>query len=112
MASTPTDILSKLNVGSGMNTADIVSSLVDSERLPQLQRIEKYENQTENKISAYGILKNNIRDFRDSVRTIKNTNAASHIGSSSNTTIATFTTSGSTGSENIDSSLLVSSLIF
>ena len=110
MASTPTDILSKLNVGSGMNTADIVSSLVDSERLPQLQRIEKYENQTENKISAYGILKNNIRDFRDSVRTIKNTNAASHIGSSSNTTIATFTTSGSTGSENIDSSLLVSSL--
>ncbi len=43
MASTPTDILSKLNVGSGMNTADIVSSLVDSERLPQLERIEKYE---------------------------------------------------------------------
>ena len=110
MASTPTDILSKLNVGSGMNTADIVSSLVDSERLPQLERIEKYENQTENRISAYGILKNDIKDFRDTIRTIKNTNAASHIGSSSNTTIATFTTTGSTGTENIDSSLVVSSL--
>ena len=61
MASTPTDILSKLNVGSGMNTADIVTSLVDSERLPQLERIEKYENQTENRISAYGILKNDIK---------------------------------------------------
>ena len=110
MASTPTDILSKLNVGSGMNTADIVTSLVDSERLPQLERIEKYENQTENRISAYGILKNDIKDFRDTIRTIKNTNAASHIGSSSNTTIATFTTTGSTGTENIDSSLVVSSL--
>lgn len=110
MASTPTDILSKLNVGSGMNTADIVTSLVDSERLPQLERIEKYENQTENRISAYGVLKNDIKDFRDTIRTIKNTNAASHIGSSSNTTIATFTTTGSTGTENIDSSLVVSSL--
>ena len=110
MASAPTDILSKLNVGSGMNTADIVTSLVDSERLPQLERIEKYENQTENRISAYGVLKNDIKDFRDTIRTIKNTNAASHIGSSSNTTIATFTTTGSTGTENIDSSLVVSSL--
>ena len=110
MASTPTDILSKLNVGSGMNTADIVTSLVDSERLPQLERIEKYENQTENRISAYGILKNDIKDFRDTIRTIKNSNSASHIGSSSNTTIATFTTTGSTGTENIDSSLVVSSL--
>lgn len=110
MASTPTDILSKLNVGSGMNTSDIVTSLVDSERLPQLQRIEKYENQTENRISAYGVLKNDIKDFRDTIRTIKNSNAGSHIGSSSNTTVATFTTSGSTGTENIDSSLVVSSI--
>ena len=110
MASTPTDILSKLNVGSGMNTADIVTSLVDSERLPQLQRIEKYENQTTSRISAYGVLKNDIKDFRDTIRAIKNTTAASHVGSSSNSTVATFTTSGTTGSENIDSSLVVSSL--
>ena len=43
MASTP-DILSKLNVGSGMNTTDIISSLVDAERLPALDRIEKNES--------------------------------------------------------------------
>ena len=40
MASTP-DILSKLNVGSGMNNSDIISSLVEAERAPALDRIAK-----------------------------------------------------------------------
>ena len=40
MASTP-EILSKLNVGSGMNNSDIITSLVDAERIPALERIEK-----------------------------------------------------------------------
>ena len=70
MASTP-DILSKLNVGSGMNTSDIISSLVDAERAPALDRIEKNETATKNKISSYGILKSDIQDFRDIVRTIE-----------------------------------------
>lgn len=109
MASTP-DILSKLNVGSGMNNSEIITSLVDAERVPALARIEKNESQTESKISAYGVLKSDISDFREIVRTIKDSNAASHVGSSSNTTIAKFTTTGTTGSENIDSSLVVSSL--
>ena len=109
MASTP-EILSKLNVGSGMNNSDIITSLVDAERIPALERIEKNESQAENKISAYGILKSEISDFRELVRTIKSSNAASHVGSSSNTTIAKFTTTGTTGTENIDASLVVSSL--
>ena len=109
MASTP-DILSKLNVGSGMNTSDIISSLVEAERAPALERIEKNETATKSKISSYGILKSDIQDFRDIVRTIESSNAASHIGSSSNTTVANFSTTGTTGSENIDASLVVSSL--
>ena len=109
MASTP-DILSKLNVGSGMNNSEIITSLVDAERVPALARIEKNESQTQNKISAYGVLKSDISDFREIVRTIESSNAASHVGSSSNTTIAQFTTTGTTGSENIDASLVVSSL--
>ena len=60
MASTP-DILSKLNVGSGMNNSEIITSLVDAERLPALERIEKNENSTKNKISAYGVLKSDIK---------------------------------------------------
>ena len=110
MAGTPTDIVSKLNIGSGLNTADIVSSLVDAERLPALENIERNEAQAENRISAYAQLKSEIKDFRTVVRSISNSNSGSHVGSSSNTTVATFTASGSTGKENINSSLVVSSL--
>ena len=109
MASTP-DILTKLNVGSGMNNSEIITSLVDAERVPALERIEKNENSTKNKISAYGVLKSDISAFRDFIRDIKSSNAASHVGSSSNTTIAKFSTTGTTGSDNVDSSLVVSSL--
>ncbi len=109
MASTP-DILTKLNVGSGMNNSEIITSLVDAERVPALERIEKNENSTKNKISAYGVLKSDISAFRDIIRDIKSSNAASHVGSSSNTTIAKFSTTGTTGSDNVDSSLVVSSL--
>ena len=109
MASTP-DILTKLNVGSGMNNSEIITSLVDAERVPALERIEKNENSTKNKISAYGVLKSDISAFRDIIRDINSSNAASHVGSSSNTTIAKFSTTGTTGSDNVDSSLVVSSL--
>ena len=109
MAGTP-DILTKLNVGSGMNNSEIITSLVDAERAPALERIEKNENSTKNKISAYGVLKSDISAFRDIIRDIKSSNAASHVGSSSNTTIAKFSTTGTTGSDNVDSSLVVSSL--
>ena len=109
MASTP-DILTKLNVGSGMNNSEIITSLVDAERIPALDRIEKNESSTKNKISAYGVLKSDISAFRDIIRNIQSSNAASHVGSSSNTTIAKFSTTGTTGSDNIDSSLVVSSL--
>ncbi len=109
MAATP-DILTKLNVGSGMNNSEIITSLVDAERVPALERIEKNENSTKNKISAYGVLKSDISAFRDIIRDIKSSNAASHVGSSSNTTIAKFSTTGTTGSDNVDSTLVVSSL--
>ena len=109
MAATP-EILSKLNIGSGMNNSEIIAALVNAEKAPVLDRIERDETQAQNKISAYGILKSEIKAFRDSIRNIRDSNAASHVGSSSNTTVATFTTTGSTGSNEINSSLVVSSL--
>ena len=109
MAATP-EILSKLNIGSGMNNSEIIAALVNAEKAPALDRIEKNEEQTENKISAYSLLKSEIKTFRSSVRNIKDSNAASHVGSSSNTTVATFTTSGTTGSDEINSSLVVNTL--
>ncbi|MBF96557.1 MAG: hypothetical protein CFH34_01439 [Alphaproteobacteria bacterium MarineAlpha9_Bin4] len=109
MAATP-EILSKLNIGSGMNNSEIIAALVNAEKAPALDRIEKTEEQTENKISAYSLLKSEISIFRQTVRTIKDSNAASHVGATSNATVATFTTTGSTGSDEIDSSLVVNTL--
>ena len=109
MAATP-EIFSKLNIGSGMNNSEIIAALVNAEKAPALDRIERNEKQAENKISAYSLLKSEIKNFRQSVRTIKDSNAASHVGSSSNTTVAKFTTSGTTGSEEINSSLVVNTL--
>ncbi len=109
MAATP-EILSKLNIGSGMNNSEIIAALVNAEKAPALDRIEKDETDAETKISAYGILKSDVKAFRQSIRNIRDSNAASHVGASSNTTVATFSTSGSTGSDEINSSLVVSSL--
>ena len=109
MAATP-EILSKLNIGSGMNNSEIIAALVNAEKAPALDRIERNEEQTQNKISAYSLLKSEIKSFRESVRNIKDSNAASHVGSSSNTTVATFTTTGSTGSDEINSSLVVNTI--
>ena len=61
MAATP-EILSKLNIGSGMNNSEIIAALVNAEKAPALDRIERSEEQTENKISAYSLLKNEIRE--------------------------------------------------
>ena len=43
MAATP-EILSKLNIGSGMNNSEIIAALVNAEKAPALDRIEKDEN--------------------------------------------------------------------
>ena len=43
MAATP-EILSKLNIGSGMNNSEIIAALVNAERAPALERIEKSGN--------------------------------------------------------------------
>ena len=52
MAATP-EILSKLNIGSGMNNSEIIAALVNAEKAPVLDRIERDETQAQNKISAY-----------------------------------------------------------
>ena len=62
MAATP-EILSKLNIGSGMNNSEIIAALVNAEKAPALDRIEKNEEQTENKISAYSLLKSENKNF-------------------------------------------------
>ena len=47
MAATP-EILSKLNIGSGMNNSEIIAALVNAEKAPALDRIEKDEDEVLN----------------------------------------------------------------
>ena len=46
MAATP-EILSKLNIGSGMNNSEIIAALVNAEKAPALDRIEKDETEAQ-----------------------------------------------------------------
>ena len=43
-----------------MNNSEIIAALVNAEKAPA-DRIEKNEEQTENKISAYSLLKSEIK---------------------------------------------------
>ena len=62
MAATP-EKLTKLNIGSGMNNSEIIAALVNAEKAPALDRIERSEEQAENKISAYSLLKSEIKNL-------------------------------------------------
>ena len=55
-----TEILSKIGVGSGLNTKEIITAIVNAETVSEKQRIESDKTEYETKISALGILKSEI----------------------------------------------------
>lgn len=109
MATSP-EILSKLNIGSGLNNSDIINSIVAAETAPMQEAIDRDKVKFENQISSYAVLKNDLSTFRTAVNTLAGSNPSSHVGSSSTATVATFTTTGTTDNEDIESSLVVSTL--
>ena len=104
------ELLSKLNFGSGLNNTDIVTAIVESETIAQKEAIDRDEAEFTNQISAFGLLQSQLTDFRTTVRTLEETNASTHIGSSSSSTTATFEATGVTDNDDINSSLIVNSL--
>ena len=52
-----TDYLSALNAGSGLNVTQIVDALVDAERVPKQEQIDKANEKATVAISALGSLK-------------------------------------------------------
>ena len=59
-----TDYLSALNAGSGLNVTEIVDALVDAERVPRQEKIDKDKEEATVKISALGSLKNELSIFQ------------------------------------------------
>lgn len=110
MTSIKPEILSKLGVGSGLDTTALVDSLVEAETAGSRESLEIAEKKYNTEISAFSEIKANLQVFKDNLEIIQTGNNLGYEGSSSDTTVATFTANGSSASQSINSSLTVSSL--
>ena len=105
-----TEILSKIGVGSGINTNELITALVEADSAPQKENLKNLEEDTKDKISALAILKSNLKDFKDIAENIQSQQQFGFVGSSSDSTVATLTASGSKAGSTINSSLTVTTL--
>ena len=104
------EILSHLGVGSGINTTALIDSLVDADTAGVKEDIINKTERFEAEISAFSTIKNNIKVFTENLRLLQNSDDLGYIGSSSDTTIATFAANGNTASQTINSQLTVNTL--
>ena len=57
------DYINTLGAGAGFNTKEIVSALVEAERVPQESRIQTKIDKSESTLSALGIAKSNFSEI-------------------------------------------------
>ena len=105
-----TEILSKIGVGSGINTNELITALVEADSAAQKESLDSLEEKTQGQISAFGILKSNLKDFRDISEQIQSNQQFGFEGKTSDATVATLTASGSKAGSTINSSLTVTTL--
>ena len=104
------EILSHLGVGSGINTTALIDSLVEADTAGVQEDIINKTEKFEAEISAFSTIKNNIKVFAENLRLLQNSEDLGYVGSSSDTTIATFAANGNTASQSINSQLTVNTL--
>ena len=104
------EILSHLGVGSGINTTALIDSLVEADTAGVKEDIINKTEKFEAEISAFSTIKNNIKVFAENLRLLQNSDDLGYVGSSSDTTIATFAANGNTASQTINSQLTVNTL--
>tara|TARA_E500000178_G_scaffold53367_1_gene49417 strand:- start:7063 stop:8718 length:1656 start_codon:yes stop_codon:yes gene_type:complete len=105
-----TEILSKIGIGSGLDTSALIEALVEADTVAQKENLDKLEENAKNKISAFSVLKSNLKDFKDIVSQIQSQQQYGFVGQSSDATVATLTASGSKAGSTINSSLTVTTL--
>ena len=105
-----TDIISKLGVGSGLDTTAIIQALTDADTKPQKDNIEKTKKSTKAKISAFAKVKSDLKDFQNILKQFKSAETSGFVGNSSDKTVATFTASGTDASSAVNSALTVTAL--
>ena len=104
------EILSHLGVGSGIDTTALIDSLVQAEVAGSQEDLANKQEKFEAEISAFSTIKNNLKVFSENLRLLSTSSDLGYVGSSSNTTVATFEASGTTAAQTINSSLTVSAL--
>ena len=86
------DYLSSLNVGSGLNTTQIVDSLIEAEKAPREKPIQDVLDKATVSISELGKLKNEINVFKTTTSTLEGQTGISL--SSSDTSVISLTADG------------------
>jgi flagellar hook-associated protein 2 len=104
------EILTKLGIGSGINTTELIDTLVKAETEGIRESLDNKETEYNSQISAFSQIRNNLKVFNENLELIQRKNAMGYQGSSSDKTIATFTANGNSGAQSVNSSLTVSSL--
>ena len=105
-----TEILSKIGVGSGLDTTALIDALVEADTAAAKENLNKIEDGAKDKISAFSVLKSNLKDFKDIINDIQSQQNYGFKGESSDTTTATLTASGTKAGATINSSLTVTTL--
>jgi len=105
-----TEILSKIGVGSGINTNELITALVEADSAAQKKNLDNLEENTKGKISAFAVLKSNLKDFKDITTNIQAQQQFGFVGKTSDSTVATLTASGTEAGSTINSSLTVTTL--
>lgn len=84
--------ISSLGAGSGIFTNDLVNQLINAERAPTEQRLDRKQAQTEAKISAYGGIRSAVEALRGSMEMLSKTDGLqAFTGTSSNEGVAAVT---------------------
>jgi flagellar hook-associated protein 2 len=110
ITSSTTPTLTSLGVGSGLQAESIVTKLVALERRP-ISALQDAADKIQSKISAFGQVKSNLSTIRDAAQKLANPSIwSSTTSSSSDTSVANFTTSSgaATGSYSVSVSALAS----
>ena len=83
-----TDYLNALNAGSGLNVTQIVDALVDAERVPKQEQIDKANEKATVAISALGSLKNELSVFQSNSVSLNGQIGLALSSSTSNVTLS------------------------
>ena len=62
------DYLGALGAGSGIDTQLVVNSIVDAERAPQQQSLDRIKEKADLRLSAFGVVKGTLEAVRDQFR--------------------------------------------